>query len=264
VATVRLLGESISYSASPQMHMAAFAALGMDHTYELADVTADELPAAVDQLRDEAFLGANVTVPHKTAVLDLVDGVDELAERAGAVNTIVNRGGALLGTNTDIPAIADEIRKLREAPRRAVVLGAGGAAGAVTIALEQLDVIGVTRVSRAGGGGAASWTNLRMLMEDADVLVNATPVGTDSDESPIEARLMRQSLAVLDLVYRPSPTRLVHDARMRGLEARAGAGVLLGQGWRSLEAWLGIAISDDVRRVMADALAAELGSGADV
>jgi shikimate dehydrogenase len=103
-----------------------------------------------------------------------------------------------------------------------------------------------------------------MLMEDADVLVNATPVGTDSDESPIEARLLRQSLAVLDLVYRPSPTRLVHDARMRGLEARAGAGVLLGQGWRSLEAWLGIAISDDVRRVMADALAAELGSGADV
>ena len=246
------------------MQMAAFAALGLDHIYELADVSAADLPAAVDQLRSEAFLGANVTVPYKTAVLDLVDGVDEFAERAGAVNTIVNRGGALLGTNTDIPAITDEIRRLREAPRRAVVLGAGGAAGAVVIALEQLDVIGVTRVSRSGGGGAASWTNLRMQMEDADVLVNATPVGTDSDESPLEERLLRQGLAVLDLVYRPSPTRLVHDARTRGLEARAGAGVLLGQGWRSLEVWLGIVVSDDVKRVMADALAAELGPGADV
>jgi len=190
--------------------------------------------------------------------------VDEFAERAGAVNTIVNRGGALLGTNTDIPAITDEIRRLREAPRRAIVIGAGGAAGAVVIALEQLDVIGITRVSRSGGGGAASWTNLRMQMEDADVLVNATPVGTNSDESPLEERLLRQGLAVLDLVYRPSPTRLVHDARTRGLEARAGAGVLLGQGWRSLEAWLGIVVSDDVKRVMADALAAELGPGADV
>jgi shikimate dehydrogenase len=75
---------------------------------------------------------------------------------------------------------------------------------------------------------------------------------------------LHQDLAVLDLVYRPSPTLLVHKARMRGLEARAGAGVLLGQGWRSLEAWLGLVISEDVKRVMADALAAELGSGADV
>jgi len=264
VATVRLLGERISYSASPAMQMAAFASLGLDHTYELADVSAQDLPAAVDQLRNEEFLGANVTVPHKTAVLDLVDGVDEFAERAGAVNTIVNRGGALLGTNTDIPAIVDEVRRLKDSPRRAVVLGAGGAAGAVAIALEQLDVIGVTRVSRTGGGGAASWTNLRMLMEDADVLINATPVGTDSDESPLEIRLLRQGLTVLDLVYRPSPTRLVHEARARGLEARAGAGVLLGQGWRSLEAWLGILVPDEVRRVMADALAAELGPGADV
>ncbi|HEY7025785.1 MAG TPA: hypothetical protein VH371_12585 [Candidatus Limnocylindrales bacterium] len=264
MATVLLLGEHISYSASPAMHMAAFAALGLDHRYELADVTADQLPAAVDQLRNEEFLGANVTVPYKTAVLDMVDGVDELAERAGAVNTIVKRAGALLGTNTDIPAIADEVRKLRDSPRRAVILGAGGAAGAVALALEQLEVTGITRVSRSGTGGAVTWTNLRMLIEDAEILVNATPVGTDTDESPLDGRLLHQNLAVLDLVYRPSPTRLVHEARMRGLEARAGAGVLLGQGWRSLEAWLGIEVSDDVIRVMADALAAELGSGADV
>jgi shikimate dehydrogenase len=102
------------------------------------------------------------------------------------------------------------------------------------------------------------------LVAGADLLVNATPVGTASDESPVEPDLLHHGLAVLDLVYRPSPTKLVHDARACGLPARAGAGVLLGQGWRSLDAWLSTNVSDAVKRAMADALSRELGQGADV
>lgn len=263
MGTVALIGQGIAFSASPAMHTAAFAALGLDHVYELADLPAEDLPAAMEALRSSDFLGANVTVPHKSAVIDFLDEVDDLASRADAINTVVNRDGRLLGSNTDVPAMADEIVHLRDAPRRAVILGAGGAARAVTIALEQVGAQ-TTLVSRSGGPGAVAWTELRRLIEDADILVNATPVGTNSDESPLDARLFHQGLAVLDLVYRPSPTRLVHDARMHGLEARAGAGVLLGQGWRSLETWLDIEVSEDVKIAMADALAAELGAGADV
>ncbi len=147
---------------------------------------------------------------------------------------------------------------MREAPRQAVVLGGGGAARAVAIALSEIGAAEPVMVSRA------MWPELTRLLEEADLLVNATPVGTNSDDSPIDQKLLHTGLAVLDLVYRPSPTRLVHDARACGLEARAGAGVLLGQGWRSLEAWLALQVSASVKLAMADALASELGAGADV
>ena len=258
MATVRLIGEGIGYSASPHMHAAAFAALGLNHTYELADVRGEELPAAVDELRASDFLGANVTVPYKATVMGRLDDVDPLATRADAVNTIVKRDGTLTGLNTDIPAIVDEVRRLAGVPRRTVILGAGGAARAAALALESMGANDTVMVSRA------AWPTLPSLLPEADLLVNATPLGTNADESPLDAGSLHRGLAVLDLVYRPSPTTLVREARNRRLSARSGAGVLLGQGWRSLEAWLGRAVSDDVKRAMADALCRELGAGADV
>jgi shikimate dehydrogenase len=258
MATVRLLGEHISYSASPAMQSAAFAALGLDHRYELADVSAADLSAAIAALRDAEVLGANVTVPHKAAIMPLLDEVDALSRRADAVNTIVNRDGTLIGTNTDVPAIADEIQRLNNAPRVAVILGAGGAARAVAIALTEIGAPDAVMVSRA------NWSELPTLLADADLLVNATPIGTNTDESPIDPALLHPNLVVLDLVYRPSPTRLVRDARECGLHAQAGAGILLGQGWRSLEAWLGHPITNSLKQAMADALTTELGVGADV
>ncbi|HUG48555.1 MAG TPA: shikimate dehydrogenase [Candidatus Limnocylindria bacterium] len=261
---VRLLGRHISYSASPRMQSAAFAVLGLSHRYELADVSVDDLPGAVAALRNEDSLGANVTVPHKGAVLALLDEVDELAREAGAVNTIVRRGRRLSGSNTDVPAIADEIRALRPQPRHVLVLGAGGAARGVQRALEIVGATSVGLVSRSGNGGSRPWARLAELLPEADLLINATPVGTLTDETPVPARLLRGELAVLDLVYRPSPTRLVREARAAGAAARGGAGILLGQGWRSLETWLGRSVPARARQAMAAALRDELGDGADV
>ncbi|CAN5834854.1 shikimate dehydrogenase [soil metagenome] len=264
MGVVKLLGRHIYYSASPAMQSAAFAALELDHRYELADVPVDGLPGAVATLRDDDCLGANVTVPHKGALVALLDEVNPLGRRAQAVNTIVHRRGRLIGSNTDIPAIADEIKRLRPEPRNAVVLGAGGAARAVCLALEMTGMEQATLVSRAGREGAVAWDQLPELLTTADLLINATPVGTDSEDTPVPAALLHQPLAVLDLVYRPSPTRLVSEAREAGLPASGGAGVLLGQGWRSLEAWLGKSISRGVLEVMAQALREELGEDADV
>ena len=124
-----------------------------------------------------------------------------------------------------------------------------------------LDTIGVNEISLVS---RSAWGSLPDRLASADLLVNATPVGTKSDEMPLPADLLRSDVAVLDLVYRPSPTGLVSAARACGAPARAGAGVLLGQGWRSLETWLGRPISASVRGAMAEALRRELGAGADV
>ena len=261
MAWVRLIGQGIGYSASVAMQSAAFAALGLPHVYELADVPVERVAETVETLRRPESLGANVTTPHKGAVLALLDEIEPLAARAQAVNTIVRRGERLAGYNTDLPAIIDEISALRPAPRHAVVLGAGGAARAVSLALETAGAERVTLVSRSATERSVAWDRLAELLPEADLLINATPVGTSSDDTPVPAASLHRGLCVLDLVYRPSPTRLVREARAAGAPARAGAGVLLGQGWRSLEIWLEVPAP---RVVMAQALCRELGEGADV
>lgn len=249
---VVLLGHGIGYSASPAMHNAAFAALGMDARYELADVPPDGLADAVAALRDPDRLGANVTQPHKVAVCDLVDGLAPEVERLGAANTIVRSGDRLVAHNTDLVAVAGALSDLGSG-YRAVVLGAGGASRAVQAALADVGAT-VEVVNRA------RWPSLASLLADADLVVNATPIGTGSDESPVPPDLLRADLAVLDLVYRPSPTRLVRDARARGARAVAGAGVLLTQAMLSFELWTSCHAPVGV---MEKALRAELGADAD-
>jgi shikimate dehydrogenase len=236
VLTFRLIGQGIAYSASPAMMAAAFSALDLPHRYVLADVPAAELPATVEALRAADFGGANVTVPHKAAVAALVDEVSDVAREAHAVNTVVREGDRLIGHNTDMPATVEAISRLcPDGVSHALVLGAGGVSRAVQLALAQVGVDQVTVLRRADG--SMRWLNDRI--RSADLLVNATPVGTGADETLVPAELLRPDLAVLDLVYRPSPTRLVREARAAGAPAAAGAAILLGQAWRSLELWLG-------------------------
>ena len=231
----RLLGEGIAYSVSPAMMAAAFAALDLPHTYAIADVAADALDGAVAALRLPGAGGANVTTPWKMAVAERCDALGPDAELLGAVNCVVPRNGRLTGHNTDLPALVDELTALcPDGAGRAVLLGGGGAGRAVEVALARAGATRIVRIQRRDG----TWAHLADALAEADLVVNATPVGTASDETPVPAALHRVGLAVYDLVYRPSPTRLVRDARAAGAQARSGAGMLLGQGWRSLELWL--------------------------
>ena len=246
---VVLLGEHIGYSASPAIQNAAFATYRLALRYELADVPSEALPAAVARLRDEA--GANVTQPHKVAAMALVDELATDAERAGALNTIVPDDGRLIGYNTDLPAVAAELADLAPDARRAVVLGAGGASRAIVVALADAGAT-ATVVTRA------QWAELPDALRDADLLVNATPIGTASETSPVPADLLRPDLAVLDLVYRPSPTRLVREARNAGARANDGGGVLLRQAALSFTLWTG---REAPMGPMRSALQAELAHG---
>lgn len=244
-----LLGQDIGYSASPAMHNAAFASIGADARYELRDVDTLALADEVAALLDDGRLGANVTKPHKIAVCQLVDELAPEVRRLGAANTIVRHGDRLVARNTDLAALAAE---LPPKVRRAVVLGAGGASRAAVAALADAGCSEVLVLDRA------HLPNLPGALATADLLINATPVGTGSDASPVPAQLLRPDLAVLDLVYRPSPTRLVRDARTAGAPARSGAGMLLRQAAASFALWTG---REAPIEVMRNALERELAGG---
>jgi shikimate dehydrogenase len=227
---VVLLGHGISYSASPAMHSAAFASAGLDWSYELCDVAAGELPSAVAALRTPGYAGANVTIPHKVAVIPLLDGLDEEAAATGAVNTIRRDGDRLLGSNTDVAGIGAALRQVGLAPAgsSAVVLGAGGSARAAAIALAGSRLTFVARRPGTAGnlpGRAVAWDDRRWwtLAREADLLLNATPQGR-SGELPLPAAEL---------------PALVRAARERGIPCADGWTVLLAQGAAAFEAWTG-------------------------
>ena len=223
---VGLLGWPTSHSLSPPMHNAGFAALGLDWAYVPLPTPPELLRDAVRGLSAVGFAGANVTIPHKQAVIELCDGLDDVARAAGSVNTLVFDNGRVLGSSTDGEAVTAQIDV---AGRRALVLGAGGAALAVVEALQRAGAE-VTTANRRESGWPPSSARY-------DVLVNATPVKEELIVAPHE------SLHVVDLAYLPDgrETALVAAARAVGCEVVVdGLDVLLFQGAASFERWTGI------------------------
>ena len=238
-----LLGHGISYSASPAMQSAAFAAAGLTWSYELLDVAPAGLPAAVAALRRPGWIGANVTIPHKVAVMPLLDGLEGDAGAAGAVNTIRRDGERLIGSNTDVTAIrvALGVVGLEPSGARAVVLGVGGSARAVAVALRGAEVTFVARRPEAGaglGGEVLDWSDpgWPALARHADLVVNATPLGRRG-EMPLRPASLPPRGAVIDLVYVTGGTPLVRRARQLGLRCVDGWSVLLAQGAAAFQAW---------------------------
>src|SRR5216684_4952056 len=164
---IYLLGNGISYSASPAMQNAAFEALGLDWTYEMLDIPPDQLPEVMRRLRSADAGGANVTIPYKHAVMEHLDGIDAEALRARAVNTIAKDGERLIGSNTDVDGIRAALAEVALEPRGAdvIVLGAGGSARAAAVALDGAHLTFVARrpdetdvPGRVVAWGDASWS----------------------------------------------------------------------------------------------------------
>jgi shikimate dehydrogenase len=217
------------------MQNAASAARALDWAYVACDVDPGVLSAALPGLRALGFAGANVTIPHKGAVAELCDELDDLSRRSGAVNTLVFRDGRILGANTDGPAVASAVDPTEA---RVLVLGRGGAARAVAVALEDADAASVRLASRRD----ADWPP---PAGDTTILVNATPL---RDETPVAPRRNQQ---VVDLAYRPDgrPTALVAAAREAGCETVVdGLEILVRQGAAAFELWTGVPAPLEVMR----------------
>lgn len=256
-----LFGFPLSHSVSPAMHHAAAAALNVPLTYELWPLPADQLDEAILIIRGDAWVGANVTLPHKPAVARLVDRVTPLARRTGAVNTIFKRDGELWGDNTDAPALIRSLRDLlgcTPMDERVLVLGAGGAARAVLIALEDLGITDVSLANRTDqraetllremrshdpnrtiGPHQVTWSRVPDLLGDVTLLVNATSVGLDGFSLPLANLSLRSGARVYDLVYGKDETPLVRHARSLGFVAADGLWMLVYQAALAFALWTG-------------------------
>lgn len=255
---VGLIGWPVTHSLSPAMHNAAFAARGMNWVYVPLSVPPGKVEAAVRGLLALGFRGANVTVPHKQAVMPFMDELGESAQALGAVNTILVREGRLVGENTDWRGFLDALRAggFNPGRKRALVLGAGGGARAVIYALvregAQVSIYNRTPTKAAGlaqdlqkGMPHAKIFLLNAFpscLDEFDLLVNATPVGMwpESDSSPWPEDVPLPShLTVFDLVYRPLWTKLLKKARKDGARSIGGMEMLVRQGALAFEMWTG-------------------------
>jgi shikimate dehydrogenase len=250
-----VLGDPVAHSKSPLMHAAAYRALGLDCTYEAIRATPEELPRLVQALREGAYEGFNVTVPHKRRVLDLVDRVDGGATFVGAANTLVRaRDGAIVAYNTDVPALAAELVELATSARgeiewrgsTAIVLGSGGAARAAVAALAISLGVGrvISRARRAVEGAAplvpSSLDRMTLTVVQA---TSAGMQGADSGEEIARAVAwddLPDGAIALDVVYAPPVTPFLRAAESRGLRCANGLGMLARQGALAANLWLGV------------------------
>lgn len=252
-----VIGDPVAHSLSPALHQPALDELGIAATYERWHTAASDLPERIRGLRAPDVLGASVTVPHKIAVMPLLDEISATALRAGAVNTIVNRDGRLFGDNTDIYGFGVTVAEALagERPKTALVLGAGGAARAVVLALEEAGIAEIVVANRDVDRAAKLASDLKpaparaaelndaVLVEElprAGILVNATSLGWRAGEMPIEAEwldLLPDDAVVADLTYRD--TDLLLAAAERGLRTADGLPMLVHQGARAFTFWTG-------------------------
>ncbi|HVM13829.1 MAG TPA: shikimate dehydrogenase [Egibacteraceae bacterium] len=243
---VCLLGHPVDHSVSPQIHAAAFAAAGVDAVYLAFDVDPADLAAAVAGLRALRFTGANITVPHKTAVWDLVDAHTPEAEAVGAVNTLYWADGRLVADNTDAAGLQAVLEDLSvRAGDGVVVFGAGGAARAAAVALGRLGARVEVVARRDDAAADVAALARRMGAEvgrvvDPRLVVNATPLGLRGEVLPERFMHLSAGQTALDLVYGPGDTPFLAAARRGGADARDGLAMLVAQAARSFERWAGV------------------------
>ncbi len=249
-----LAGDPIAHSPSPAMHNAGFAALGLNATYALRPTSADGAAAFLAELQRGALAGANVTTPIKTVVAALVPLVGAAA-RAQAVNTLYRDGGRLVGELTDVAGVREPLAARGVEGGEALLLGAGGAARAAAVALDELGLVVHVAARRVGEAerllavvlpsargralGLGDTAALVTLLPQLRVLVQATPVGRQGERLPLPWDAARPGLIAFEMLYRPRQTPFLQDARAASATPIEGWEMLLHQGLRSFELWTG-------------------------
>ncbi len=283
---VGIFGYPLAHSISPAFQQAAFDYYSLDARYEAWPVPPERLGEEVRKLRGQNYLGGNVTVPHKERVREFLDEVDALAMSIGAVNTIVREGERLVGYNTDAYGFTRSLREMGgfdPRGKRALILGAGGAARAAVFGLAREGVgslvIANRTVSRAEAlAGEVSRlipsvravsldsVNLKDACAGVDLIVNSTSVGMSHGEAEgravLEASMIPPSALVYDMVYNPPETPLLKEARKAGAHTLGGLPMLIYQGAAAFERWTGKQAPVEVMfRAGEKALAGGLGTG---
>ena len=264
---VCVIGYPVKHSRSPMIHNYWIKQHGLDAIYRIEEVAPPEFPDFIKGLRERGYIGANVTVPHKQAVMSLTEP-DEKARGIGAANALWFTDGTLRSTNTDVHGFLSNLDAATPGWDRgletAVVLGAGGGARAVVFGLLQREVQRVYVINRTRDRAEAlqkqfgqrvrpaGWDETTGLLGGAGLLVNTTTLGMNGQQ-PLDINLRcPASLVVADIVYNPLVTKLLAAARERGLRTADGLGMLLHQAVRGFERWFGIKpeVTPDLRALV--------------
>lgn len=266
-----VIGHPIAHSKSPLIHQSWIAEHGLDASYEAIDVAPDDLAAFVARLRDGAFVGGNVTIPHKEEVMGLIEEIDPLAAKIGAVNTLVVDNGTISGSNTDYVGFLANLDAASpgwdKGLESALVIGAGGAsrailAGLIDRGVPRIDLINRT-LERAEALAAefgptivpGALHDMASRMEGSGLLVNTSSVGMKGTRfEGLELSRLAPGAVVTDIVYTPLITPLLAQARAEGFAIVDGLGMLLYQAVPGFKAWFGVepAVTEGLRnRVLA-------------
>ena len=264
-----VIGDPIEHTLSPIIHNAAFNSLKLDYAFLAFKVKPAEVENAVNGTRALNILGLNVTMPHKKAVINYLDEIDQTAKFLNAVNTIHNKNGKLLGFNTDGVGALKALKENGVNPKgkRVLLLGSGGAARAIAYALvqeaDELVVLNRTveqakelasllerTFNKKVVADSLSPKVIQDNLRDSDILVNATSVGMkpSANQSPVAPELLKPDLAVMDIVYNPIETKLAKEAKVAGAKVISGVEMLIYQGAASFEIWTGHSAPVEVMR----------------
>ena len=240
--TYGCIGEHLPHSFSREIHER----IG-GYAYQLKELTPEELPAF---LTARSFRGINVTIPYKQAVIPFLDRIDDTARAIGAVNTIVNRNGQLAGYNTDLDGLTRLIRRigLDLRGKKVLIPGTGGTSRTASYAAEKLGAREIFRISRTGREGSLSYEEALRDHADAEIILNTTPCGMfpETDAQPLPLDPFTRLQGVADVIYNPLRSRLVLDARSRGIPAEGGLYMLVAQAVRASELFLDTVYPEDL------------------
>jgi len=256
-----IIGNPIEHSMSVIMHNAAIQKIGIDYRYVAFNVFPKDLSNAINGLKSLNIKGANVTIPHKISVMKYLDKIEPIAKMIGAINTIKNEDGILIGRNTDgegfLKSIKESGYNLKN--KKIVLFGAGGAGRACAFYLAK-EVGGITIINRTDdrlndlisnlklnyeipikGINLSKSEEIRKVIEDSDMLVNTTPVGMypNINESPIKQSWLHPNLFVIDIIYSPIQTKLLQEASSFGCKVLSGVDMLVNQGIIAFKWWTG-------------------------
>ncbi len=271
-----LIGCPVAHSVSPQMHNAAFKALGLNYVYLAFEVAVEDLEKAVRGLKAIGVAGFNVTIPHKINVMKYLDELDESAEETGAVNTVASEDGLLIGYNTDVYGVMKALEGFNlPKTKPALIIGAGGAARAAANALMKIGFNEIVIANRTieKARQLADWIKstgrkahshgldrLGYIARGCGVIINATSIGMlpHANETLLTSKDIPENSIVLDLVYNPPKTKLLREAERAGAKIISGIEVLIHQGARAFELWTRCKAPIDVmRKAVLAALEAE-------
>ncbi len=256
---VGVIGDPVEHSRSPQMHNAAFAELGLDYVYVPFHIRPDELHAAIEGFKAINVVGINITIPHKQAIIPFVDEISREAELIGAVNTLIFNKGKIAGDNTDAPGFLQAMQETGlDIPKgeSAVVIGAGGSARAIVVALALAGLQSITIANRtvskaiALASDLSERTGVRMegmgldnphlphAVATSALVVNTASASMDTSHPPlIQTEWLNPQSIVYDIIYTPPKTRLMKAAAERGCHVIGGLGMLVHQGAIAFEKW---------------------------